>query len=468
MMKKKTILSAALAMMLAIMVVSARAEIVAYERDVDYSGYIKYDRFLDIEIWTDNDEYYEDEDISISFRANQDCFVAIYNIDTRGHVSLIYPADEWDESMIEGGRIYRIPDRYDDYDLTIQGPAGVEYLQMVASRKPLAIPEWYDGSGLVCDDDPYDFMEFVNATYFGCNHDCPRAFDLTSFRIKEWHNYYFRPVHVYHHYPYWDWGFCGSVYIDYPFGATIYIDGVYWGIAPLFIPRVYYGWHYLTIYDRYGYCWEERVQVYRRKSIVIDETVVRTKTGVRSRFKEVRRKGYLDPIKNGYPGYDKEVRLKKTFKPVASKSIAGSRYKVAEEKSTRAAYNGKYKSKSSGQTSAKRRSPTYGTQKKSGKTSAAYKYTKPEKRTYKKSSIRSKPTKSYGSKKSTKSSTESSKSYREKKSTPSKSSGDSKKSTSASKKSGSVKKSPSKGTSSKSTEGKSSSSSAGKSGKRRR
>ena len=321
---------------------AAGGEILVYDRDMDYAGLIKYDRFLDVEIWTDNDEYYEGDNIVISFQADRDCYVAIYNIDTRGHVNLIFPTDPRENGYIEGNAVYQIPSQYDDYDLTVRGPEGIEFLQIVASRKPFRIPDWFDGSGLIADDDPYDYIDFVNANYFQGNHNLKRAFDMTSFVVNEWNDYYFRPVHVYHHhnYPYWDWdwGYYGSVYFDYPWGATIYIDGVYWGIAPLYIPRIYYGRHWITIYDRYGYCWEDRVDVVRRKSIVLDRTVIKTRSGVKSRFKEVSKKGYLAPAKNGYPEFEKQVKIKKTRTPVVSKTVSGQKYKIAQDRKMTSKY----------------------------------------------------------------------------------------------------------------------------------
>jgi hypothetical protein len=159
--------------------------------------------------------------------------------------------------------------------------------------------------------------------------------------VKEWHQYYFRPIYT-HYYDPWDWGYCGSVYIDYPFGATIYIDGIYWGIAPLFIPRLYYGWHYVTVYDHYGYCWEDRVNIVRHKSIVVDETVVRTKAGVKSRFKEVRASGHLNPTTNGYAEYQKDIKIKKRHQPVSRVEGKG-RIKFAAEKSTRSVTKTRHK-----------------------------------------------------------------------------------------------------------------------------
>jgi len=397
-MKKQMTFLTMLAALVVLVTVSARADIIPYESNVDYSGYIKHDRFLNVEIWTDDDEYYQGDNMNISFRADQDCFVAIYNIDTRGRVNLLFPYGQQDEGWIEGGRTYQIPDGNDDFDLTVRGPEGEEFLQIVASRRPFPIPNWYGGTGLICDDDPYDFMNYVNVSYFGCEGNCKQAFDVTSFGVREWHDYYFRPVYVYDHHHDWDWGLYGSVYIDYPFGATIYIDGVYWGIAPLFLPRIYYGWHYITLYDHYGHCWEDEVHVIKHKSIVLDNTIIRPRPDIKSRFKDVRAKAYLDPIKNGYPEFQKEVRTKQNLKPVASKVESGTRYKVADEKAARETYSAK--SRNTERTTVKSRTGDYESKRSSGNTKSTFGTSGKRERWTPKSESESKETKSYDTHKS--------------------------------------------------------------------
>ncbi len=342
-MKSAIFKSMPLAIVLFLATVSTSVAVMTFDPEANYNKYIKYDRYLDVEIWVDNDAFYAGDDINISFRANKDCYVAIYNIDSRGQVNLIFPYSPGDNNRIESNSIYRIPDSHDSYELTVQGPEGVEYLQVVASTQPFPIPDWFGGSGIVCNDDPYDFMDYINANYFGGEQDQPRAFDLTSFVVRDWDQYYFRPQHVQYYDP-WDWGYCGGVYVDYPFGATIYIDGIYWGIAPLFIPRIYFGWHYITIYDHNGWCWEDRINVVRHRSLVLDQSIVRTKVGVKSRFKEVSRRGYLNPVANGYPNYDAQVKVKKEYKPV-SRIEGEGRIKYADDQSTRAIRESSYKTR---------------------------------------------------------------------------------------------------------------------------
>jgi hypothetical protein len=266
----------------------------------------RIDRYLDVEIWTNHSdgEYYEGDNIVISYRANRDAFVAVYSIDSRGRVSLLFPSEPGRDNFIRGGVTYRMPDGLDDFDLVVSGPEGVENIQIIASRERFPIPDWYPTSGLMCDwDDRYEYMDYLNDRYFVRYGGQRFAYDRTAIFVNEWEPYYFRPVYypVYH-----NWTVCGNMYIDYPIGATVYIDGFYWGCAPLYIPRIYVGWHTITVYDYYGYCWESDFHVTRYHTAVLGHKVIRTSPTVVSKFKEVRYSGYRNPEVNGYPDFNQK------------------------------------------------------------------------------------------------------------------------------------------------------------------
>ncbi len=263
----------------------------------------RIDRYLDVEIWTNHSDgdYYEGDNIVISYRTNRDAFVAVYSIDSRGRVSLLFPGEPGRDNFVRGGVTYRLPDGLDDFDLVVSGPEGVENIQIIASRERFPIPDWYPTSGLVCDwDDRHDYMDYLNDRYFVRYGGQRFAYDRTAIFVSEWEPYYFRPVY----YPsYHTWTVCGNMYIDYPIGATVYIDGIYWGCAPLYIPHIYVGWHTVTIYDYYGYCWESDFHVTRYHTAVLGHGVIRTSPTVVSKYKEVRYSGYRNPVTSGYPDY---------------------------------------------------------------------------------------------------------------------------------------------------------------------
>jgi hypothetical protein len=142
----------------------------------------------------------------------------------------------------------------------VEGPPGTEYIQAVASLDPFDVPQWpsrfleYDDYyPLQADREPAEFLDYVNHRYFPLD-DCYKrcATDYASFEVRrewsyEWDDYY--DVHnVYHHYYYDPWDWCGSIYIGYPFGASIWIDGIFYGYAPCFVPRIVVGWHHMRIW----------------------------------------------------------------------------------------------------------------------------------------------------------------------------------------------------------------------------
>lgn len=244
---------------------------------------------LDIDVWLDNDDgiYYEGENVTIFFRTSEDAFVAIYSLDTRGRVSMLFPAGPWDDGFVHAGDVYSIPSRGDDYELYVSGPEGIEYIQAIASPAKMNIPDWYD-DGFDCNyyEDREDCLNYINDRYFGANWgDGGQALDRTTIYVKSPH-YYYRPVYTPR---YWyDYPQYSMIYVDYPFGAEVYIDGIFFGIAPLWIPRVIIGWHWFTIYDRWGYCWEDHVHVYHNQPIRFDHSRVKTSRTVVSRYKDVR------------------------------------------------------------------------------------------------------------------------------------------------------------------------------------
>jgi hypothetical protein len=215
--------------------------------------------YLDIEVWVDRGEgatYYPGEEIGVYFRASRDCYVVIYNINTKGYVNLLYPYDQYDDYYVEGGRTYRIPDRFDDYDLTVDGPAGTEYIQAVASFDPVSVPNFpglydYDGEIYAYNldgEDPFEFMEAINQEIVSYDY----ASDVCIFNVEYEHpRWYYWPRVVYVDRPVdvvW-----GGVYFGYPWGVEVWIDGVFYGITPITIPALVVGRHWVTFW--YSGCW---------------------------------------------------------------------------------------------------------------------------------------------------------------------------------------------------------------------
>ncbi len=240
---------------------------------------------LDIDVWIDKGEgstYHPGDDIRVYFRASRDCYVVVYNLDTRGYVNVLYPYSSEDDRYVEGGRVYGIPGRYDDYSLTVDGPLGVEYIQAVASYEPLSLPHWSDyyreGTEpadirtlrMDEDEDPYVFMEWVNHQI---SPSPDYVTDVTNLYVRYPHPQWYYWPHQYWHYsdpfPY----HLGSVYFWAPFGVEVYIDGVFYGIAPITIPYIIVGRHYVTYYYNGCRVWNNYVYVEKSKTVRVDAKI---------------------------------------------------------------------------------------------------------------------------------------------------------------------------------------------------
>ena len=301
---------------------------------------IRIDRYLDVEIWSDHSdgEYYEGDKVTLFYRVNRDAFVVVYSVDSRGRVNMLFPSNPGQVNFVAGGETHRLPGGHDDYDLVISGPEGVENIQIIASRERFSIPDWFPNSGLIAEtDDVHDYMDWLNDRYF-VKYDGQRfAFDRTALYINEWEDYYFRPVYR----PYYpSWTVSGNVYFDYWYGSSIYIDGIYWGISPLYIPRLYVGWHTFTVYDRHGHVWEYDHHVSRYSTVVFDYTIINTSSQVRSKYKKVRAAGYRSPTSAGYPNYQKKVKAIKSSGAWKTKSYRQSASQTTASKKTQFVYSG--------------------------------------------------------------------------------------------------------------------------------
>lgn len=289
-----------------------------------------------VDLWVDRQDgiYYEGETLTIFFSANQDCYVAIYSLDARGRINLLYPTQPWDNGFVYGGEVYSIPGDNEDYELVVSGPEGQERIQAIASVHELEIPDWYNTAPPAPDYyyEPEEFMSFINGRYFNCRSaGFKRFFAQTTIFIKK-ARYYYQPVYVPSSWtgaPYYT-----SVYIDYPFGAEVYINGIYIGIAPLWCPRVIVGWHWITIYDRYGYCWESRINCRYNSYVRLDRTRIKTSRTFTSRYKSIRTqtKNYS---RSSYKLSDQKVRTtRSTLADNGTVKSKGSDYRQGKKSTT--------------------------------------------------------------------------------------------------------------------------------------
>ncbi len=115
---------------------------------------------VEVEIWSDRGDgsrYCAGESIEIYFRTNVDAWVAIYDVDTRGRVSKLFPTRHASNNFVRGGVVNRLPSRY-GFHFEVEGPSGWETLRAVASNNRWALRnvdrhdgnrhdgEWHNGN----------------------------------------------------------------------------------------------------------------------------------------------------------------------------------------------------------------------------------------------------------------------------------------------------------------------------------
>ncbi len=93
---------------------------------------------LNVDLWVDREDatYYPTENLKVFFRTDDDCFVAVYNIEGGGRTTLLFPP-ETEDGWVEAGIIYELPPETEDYDYVISGPEGIETVIALASRERL-------------------------------------------------------------------------------------------------------------------------------------------------------------------------------------------------------------------------------------------------------------------------------------------------------------------------------------------
>jgi len=94
---------------------------------------------LTLEIGTNQSSYRSGERVVISIRANQMCYLTLYDISVNGEITQIFPNGYTDANRLDAGKIYRIPAESDRFDFEISGEPGMERFLAVATKEDIAL-----------------------------------------------------------------------------------------------------------------------------------------------------------------------------------------------------------------------------------------------------------------------------------------------------------------------------------------
>ena len=104
---------------------------------------------LTVKVWTSKKQYNDGEKIEIFIKGNVDFYARVVDILPDGNIIQLLPNKYRRDSLFHAGVEYKIPDKNDQYELTVTPPYGVDKIVVYASAVPLGpVPMESVDSGL--------------------------------------------------------------------------------------------------------------------------------------------------------------------------------------------------------------------------------------------------------------------------------------------------------------------------------
>ncbi len=212
-------------------------------------------------IWTDRSQYDPGDRVTIYFRTTRDAYIYVFDIDTTGNVSLIFPNIYSENNYRRANSTYSLPDNA-RYNLTVGGPPGVEQLVMFATPSKIKDVEWLRrslgqgsfGPQLNVNISAERFMMEVKSVTVTPNFGQDWASASTTFTVGRTSPPLPPPPP-----PQVTRGVISLT--SKPSGAQVFLDGVEQGATPLTISGVSYGVHDMTVVKNGYYTFSRQVTV---------------------------------------------------------------------------------------------------------------------------------------------------------------------------------------------------------------
>lgn len=92
---------------------------------------------LTVKVWTAKKQYKDGESIEIYVQGNRDFYARIIDITPSGDIIQLLPNDYRRINFFEAGKVYKIPDKGDQFDLKVIAPYGEDRIIVYASEVPV-------------------------------------------------------------------------------------------------------------------------------------------------------------------------------------------------------------------------------------------------------------------------------------------------------------------------------------------
>ena len=93
---------------------------------------------LAVQLWVGRASYTEGDSATVQFTVNRSAYIYLFDIRPDGTVRMLFPNGYSTQNFVSAGS-YTLPEGL--YQFPIEGPAGMEHIQIVASLAPLALPD---------------------------------------------------------------------------------------------------------------------------------------------------------------------------------------------------------------------------------------------------------------------------------------------------------------------------------------
>jgi hypothetical protein len=126
-------------------------------------------------IWSGDPRYRIGEPIEFYFTSDRDAYIYIFNVDSQGYQTQLFPNAFDDKNRVRAGEVHRIPNergRHADYTFRLSPPPGVETMTIVA------LTEKYEGVDVFhrynpaepfapVTYSPMDYLKWLDSRYPG-------------------------------------------------------------------------------------------------------------------------------------------------------------------------------------------------------------------------------------------------------------------------------------------------------------
>ena len=95
---------------------------------------------FNLKVWTNKNRFSIGEPVTFYFSADKDCYITLLDQGTSGSLRVIFPNPYQMDNFIHSGETYAVPGRAVGYEITVDGPPGIERVKAIASLQKPQLP----------------------------------------------------------------------------------------------------------------------------------------------------------------------------------------------------------------------------------------------------------------------------------------------------------------------------------------